>query len=156
MSLVSPLWHACWTSFLFDQPIMVTMFMTSYLAHLMTPPPPSSTLMFTESSIQGLVLQPRMPPHALTEPLSPPRQRPQALVDPHPHQRQLRTERREKCDGRLRVTTLVEVFRPSMGLFRRPWRNRTLTLSCSRSSDIFQVRQRVRCTRRASQSFITS
>jgi hypothetical protein len=145
-----------WISFLFDQPIMLTMFMTSCPAHLMTPPPPSSTHMFTESSIQGLVLPPRMCPHALTGPFSTPKPRPQVLVDPHPHRRQLQTEHREKCDGRLRVTTLVEVYHPSMGLFRPPWRNRTLTLSCSRSSDISRVRRQARCTRRALQNFITS
>jgi hypothetical protein len=146
-----------WISFLFDQPIMLKMFMTSCPAHLMTPPPPSSTHMFTESSIQGLVLPPRMGLHALTEPLSPPpKPRPQVLVDPHPHQRQHQTQHQEKCDSRLRVTTLVEVYHPSMGLFHHPWRNRTLTLSYSRSSDISRARRQARCTRRALQSFITS
>jgi len=147
--------HVC-ISFLFDQPIMVTMFMISCPAHLMTPPPPSSTLMFTESSIQGLVRPSMIRSHASTEPLSPPKARLQVLVDPHPHQRQLQMEHREKCDGHLRVTTLVEVYHPSMGLFRHPWKNRTLTLSCSRSSDISRARRRVQCTRRALRSFITS
>lgn len=137
-----------WISFLFDQPIMLTMFMTSYLAHLMTPPPPSSTHMFTESSIRGLVLPPRMRSHASTETLSPPKPRLQVLVDPHPRQRRLQMEHQEKCDVRLRVTTLVEVQHPSMGLFHHPWRNRTLTLSCLRLSDISRARRRAQCTRR--------
>ena len=135
---------------------MVTRFMTFCPAHSTTPPPPSSTHMFTESSIQGLVLPLRMGPHALTRPLSPPNPPLQVLVDPHPHQRQPRTERLGMCDDHLRVITLVEVYRPSMALFRRPSRNRTLMLSCSRSSDISRVRQQAPCTKRALQSFITS
>lgn len=143
-------------SFLLAQPIMVTRFMTFYRAHSTTPPPRLSTHMFTESSIQGPELPLRMGPHALTKPLSHPEPRLQVLVDPHPRQRLPQMEHLGMCDGRLRVTTPVEACRPSMALFRRQSRNRTLTLSYSRSSDISRVRQRALCTRRELQSFITS
>lgn len=142
--------------FLLAQPIMVTRFMTFCPAHSTTPPPRLSTHMFTESSIQGPGLPLRMDPHALTKPLSRPKPRLQVLVDPHPRQRPPQMEHLGMCDGRLRVTTLVEAYRRSMGSFLHPSRNRTLTLSYSRSSDISQVRQRALCTRRALQSFITS
>src|SRR6266850_631885 len=135
-------------------------FMIFCPARSMTPLLPSSTHTFTESSTRGHVLLVRlMDLNALARRLQPLGPRHRDLVDPHPEQRQSPMEHLAMYDGRLTVTTvttLVGGCRPSTGLYPRPWRSRTQTLSCSRSSDISRVRQRAPCTRRGSRSYINS
>ena len=135
---------------------MVTRFMIYCPGHSMTRPPPSSTHTCTESSTQVHVLLVRMGLHGPARRLPLFQHRHRDLVDQHHHQRQSPTEHLGMYDGHLRVTTRVEVYRPSTGLYHHPSKSQTLTLSCSRSSVISRVRRQVPCTRRESQSFINS